>query len=1076
MNPYPYSNPGYFNQYSPAQPIDPTVYYNRQAQVHYEQERQSARYENQDPLRNDFTREASYSENVAEVFNPFPTISPEEQRYYRAHQRAAYRDIGDRAIDGVTNVMAPAMDFISGDLAGRGLAMMGMGIPGYIGGAFAGSAINDFGGQYLGFSEMGRQFSRIDDLQAVSDQFMAGSASGDPFTGRMRRDAAKKVNDYVEEYARFASALSDQNVTSDELREEISTLSENKVLENVKSAEDFARKFSSLRDGVKRMTEILGTTFEEGAKVLGQLRNVGVDPTSAMGMIEQTRMLGTMSGAGFEATNAAGMQATMQLQGSGLGPRGAYMAGVRAETSGRQVYEGGYLSERDVYNLGGPEGIKQTLQRLPAQMMNSPFMQRAMMASFNGDNISTDRLDDFIRGEISPVEAFDNITSYQDMLEYRKQSKAAFSEIMADDPVKASALMLGSATRQLQEMGMQFESDNQLVQALSDVTGLRTPEINLLRAQIKAQNQGRFRERLERDELAYGRAQDDYGALRFFPITQSSAYQGIIDMGGASSRFLRDSAYDLSNNIGDVTRSITGGAERIPETSQLFASYAEEEGRELSGGIYYDPIFDEASDADMFNNMVRTGEIDESDVSMVSVSSVNQQRQYSIQELQNMGLTEEEARQYEGQEVSLQQLANETTLNFFRSRDKGGYEPGMLNFQVARAETLNRRNREVRSAGLLGRGVRNNLAVGLSELSEQEQELLQRVEENLGQDLEGSFGDRVRGDRQKGGQTLQRRYREVLLEEGREVYGNISEEALLQKGARVGGVFFQQYTDRLNAQINQMGEVDMLGAAQDGYDVDPTEMAESFFASATYGGGEAGPEDFFGASPDYERIQKEFGLSSLSEARSFRERVMKRYRGKMDSMDDNSAEASQKALSEALREEAGRYSGATSSRIEDVASNFTDKTLQRIQRKVGDDENKMSKVLQFAILSDAEEKGMLEGVEEKTGRSLEDLREEVYSYGFDVEQLDDDLQNALSASYSGGSISEYVSTMKEMTDGESRETAKDSGRIEIMEESFDKQNQFLQSTLQEMEGLVKNNTEHQGRVIDELQEIKRNTR
>lgn len=1062
-----------------GKPVDPNTVYNRQAQLYYQQQREKSGYDQKDPLRTGFSRTASYWQNAKEVMNPYPDVKSREQRTYAAHRRAAYRGIGDNTVEAVGNFAAPIGDVAMAEGLGYAGGSVG-GVVGGIAGYMAGSVTDEAAGEYLGANRMARQFSRIDDLQAASSKFMAGTASGDPFTGRAQRDEAKSINDYIEKYTEMKSAYEEGDVSLDDIRKEVAHLSENKILEDVKSAEDFAKKFTALKDGVKRMTEVLGKTFEEGSEILGQYRDLGMDPSSAMGMVENINMMGTMSGSGFDKTNAAGMQAGLQLQGTGLTPEAAVTVGARAETSGEQIYQnrGGPdgMDERTVYNLGGKQGIKQRLQQMAPRMMQSPFMKRAMMASFNGDEISSNKMEAFARGEISPMDAFDNIENHEDMLEFRARYKKKMSEMIEDDPVNASAMMLQSAGAQLKNLGMTFGSKNQLNRQMADMLGVGMKDIKLMRQQIKNRNVGKERAKQRRIAEGRGRAQRDYGNVRFRPLTESGPYQDFVEFGERSGEFLSDNAYDASRQISDHVRYMTSGRRRIPETSQLYASYAAGESEEeVKGGVYKQAglgdIWNQSDNTDLFNEMKSRQFLDEESIQKVTLRSTRDgSGEMSVTQgtLDKIGASQEvkesilgtgddgELNQT-GRVESVRKLGQMTGNQFVED----GSRHGGSGYQVVDTETLEKATKKEKVAAQFGRGVRSHLSTGLNELSDAEKTALQHLEKDMIPKLQGEFGDKIKGDSLSGGQELQNELSQSGVEAVRKVFGeDMSRKAALRKAQKISGVHMSARQDEFSGATQDMGQRDLMGTSQGSLLEDSKQFAEDFVNLTT-----KAPEQVGDISTEF--LEEQYGLNT-EKAEKLQSRISTKARLRSDH------EYAETSLSDVIKE-SGEELGMESV-AKKLASRTGDSDRAKRLREMGDDiadsEKDFHALTQYAQLKLARENGNLEDYEERTGKDFGDMEKEAYGIvGGDYGKLSafvDQMRKVDPEKRSG-----YRVSIGDASKGTQQEETSQGTRVQAQQDKLEKQIEMSGRVLKQLEQLIDNRKVEEEKQTTLLEGIKR---
>lgn len=226
------------------------------------------------------------------------------------------------------------------------------------------------------------------------------------------RNAGRQLNDAM----RNLADIPDMFTSVGELSDILKKINDMKLLQGVKSAGEFKKKFSGIVGSLRTMSKDLGSTMEEALPFLQSSVDQGF--LSPDEMNKNVRLLNASSGVGIGVGRGTinqmqmfGAGVTRQLGGdSRLGASG--MRDVSNELSVAQQM--GILSQQDLTRITGKTGeeanvdFSQQLFQAQSQFMNSgtgrfltaALAKRDKQGNFTGD-IDTEKLQQLRRGEIS---------------------------------------------------------------------------------------------------------------------------------------------------------------------------------------------------------------------------------------------------------------------------------------------------------------------------------------------------------------------------------------------------------------------------------------------------------------------------------------------------------------------------------------------------------------------------------------------------------------------------------------------------------------------------------------------------
>lgn len=426
------------------------------------------------------------------------------------------------------------------------------------------------------------QFDRMDSFRAVSNQMMAGSGA-DPVTGRMNRREAFLVNTFLESTERGGRTQRNGD-TIEDLHSQVGTLSEFRLLEGVRDAEDFQKKFAQLRDGVKRMSQILGTTFQEGAQMMAEFRSMGVSPERVPEVMRFTRAVAAGHNLAQGQVQAAGMRGSLAVMGSGLEATAGYAMGAEAEGLGKTMWERGLISDRAAFNLGGPQNLGIALQRAQMNFVQSAPFQLTVASAYTSTN-GRGELDmglaaEVASGRMTLQQALSNVGSQFDspeaMLEWRASKNRITSQLIESNPAAISAMAVSQVIGFARDgLGLDVGrmTKEQLAQLAPSVIGGTTDEFLAQVAAVQAAGEGLGRAEMReqavdearfRDRVRYGVVGQVGEFMRTNPFTLAAH-----DLGDDWSQGLRSWTFNLQRGASDLVATALTGQYRVEQGGAL---------------------------------------------------------------------------------------------------------------------------------------------------------------------------------------------------------------------------------------------------------------------------------------------------------------------------------------------------------------------------------------------------------------------------------------------------------------------------------------------------------------------------
>lgn len=639
MDPISQATPSYGETY---RPFDQVAFYNQQAQAHYESMRAQMQMQ-QAQLRQDirantqavrmadsFTQSvehtmfrpgtqeiathslsgSGYADDISERFTGFFgdaystvgqfaldlgvglmadewLVDPFFKRRYNRKHAAALRQATAMGLTGDA-AQAAARKSMNGPMYLSKMMRGGMHMGTSLGVGVAASAGASVALDMAGVNDAFSQFDHINDIRGGSEDWMAGVA-GDAFTGRVNKDGAKQIYDSFRNEGRLSS-LYHEGDSFEDLMRDASIMSEHELIQGVRSADDFLRKFKGLRAAVGKITETLGTTFTEGVETLAKYQNMGVRPEHAMDLVLNTSDTAARHGITFAMADTAGMKSALSLQGSGLTFQAAHGIGVGAAGLSQTISEavlGGHanhLNERHLYNMGGEEGVRMALERAVVGALQNTNISSALIASFGQGGAFDSR--EFVQRAVSGDTArnlndsLSRVRGPEDILRIRAETSKRQSEILEQQggPEIIMAAQIAHTYQAAERLGMSDLSVDQISQLAPELAGV---DSTTFKAMIEAVSQasvglGRQKEmRAAQGEtrmraLMGGGVFDDVG----YALRNSGAIQDIY----RSAAYLTDMVGgDIHNFSRDLSRrwDRARGVVQIDIDPQLYDMYEE---------------------------------------------------------------------------------------------------------------------------------------------------------------------------------------------------------------------------------------------------------------------------------------------------------------------------------------------------------------------------------------------------------------------------------------------------------------------------------------------------------------------
>lgn len=244
-------------------------------------------------------------------------------------------------------------------------ATMAGGLAGSIGGYMAAEAFGDHVSQR-------REMNSF--LESSSFRYVgAGNSMADPRLGAgMSATARRQTTDYM---AQMVSK--DTSMDFEDLSNIMKEATSQGMFSGVQGIDSFKKKFKEITEGVKVITKTLGTTLQEGVKIMEDLKAINIMPGAMSDISMQAAAVGRVSGRTASEVVGIGLQGAELFRGTGIEAKIGYQSNVMNMASIRAARDAGVLSQETIIQAGGEEALAQR-----ATAAGLGFMQSATGRGF----------------------------------------------------------------------------------------------------------------------------------------------------------------------------------------------------------------------------------------------------------------------------------------------------------------------------------------------------------------------------------------------------------------------------------------------------------------------------------------------------------------------------------------------------------------------------------------------------------------------------------------------------------------------------------------------------------------------
>jgi hypothetical protein len=311
--------------------------------------------------------------------------SPQGTSDYTYGYNAA-ADFGDRVGNLGTSLARVGTGLVAGAMIGEPVGKMMGGVLGSVVGPTTARAMGFLGGlggslmAYQAVEAFGDHVAQRREMNAFleSSSFRyigAGNPMADPRLGAgMSAGARHQVTDYM---AQMQSK--DTSMSFDDLSTIMREATSQGMFSGIKNIDSFKQKFKEITEGVKVITKTLGTTLQEGIKVMEDLKAINIMPGSMSDISMQASAVGKVSGRTAQEVVGIGLQGAELFRGTGIEAKIGYQSNVMNMASIRAARDAGVLSQETIIQAGGEEALAQR-----ATAAGLGFMQSAMGRGFGG--------------------------------------------------------------------------------------------------------------------------------------------------------------------------------------------------------------------------------------------------------------------------------------------------------------------------------------------------------------------------------------------------------------------------------------------------------------------------------------------------------------------------------------------------------------------------------------------------------------------------------------------------------------------------------------------------------------------
>ena len=286
-----------------------------------------------------------------------------------AYQYGYYQasDFGERVGAGVASAGTVAAGALGGAPMG---GMIGGAIGGLIGsafgplGAWAGAGVGNIAGSiagYMGADALGSAVSQRREMSAFleSSSFRytgAGSSMSDPRVGGMSIAARRETTDFIK-----GMDIKDPSMGMEDMSKILKESTQLGMFTGVGDVETFKKKFKDIVDGVKSVTRVLGTSLEDGLKVMKDLKAINIDPSQVREVVTHADAIGKLTGRTGQEIVGLGLQGAELFRGTGIEAKIGYQSNVMNMAALRSARDAGVLSQEAVIQAGGEEALAQRM-------------------------------------------------------------------------------------------------------------------------------------------------------------------------------------------------------------------------------------------------------------------------------------------------------------------------------------------------------------------------------------------------------------------------------------------------------------------------------------------------------------------------------------------------------------------------------------------------------------------------------------------------------------------------------------------------------------------------------------------
>ena len=295
-------------------------------------------------------------------FGYTPTMTMSQAEYKRAYKKQAPEDF-----------MEPSWGEAGGVALGFGAAAaFGAGPIGWTAAAIPAVALAGKAALYPFTSELRHQRALEDYVRGTSWRFLSGE---------FNREDTEELGQYLRELP-DQPGIATRDYSRGEVDEMLSTFTEAGGFDYVRNARDYREKTKQLFEGHRELMHTLHVTSKEATALMAQLsRDLGIDNFAAF-----SGEVGALAaGAGLTGSEAASfiMKSSEMVRGTGYNMENFALSAGRMLQDVQAMAQRGIISDEDLRQFGGAQGIALNMARSAMNYMGSPagFVTSAALAS-----------------------------------------------------------------------------------------------------------------------------------------------------------------------------------------------------------------------------------------------------------------------------------------------------------------------------------------------------------------------------------------------------------------------------------------------------------------------------------------------------------------------------------------------------------------------------------------------------------------------------------------------------------------------------------------------------------------------